>query len=82
MHRRTYTHPPTHSLTHSHTHLNTNQQQQSKSDFPYVTTLGGGYVEAPRAVLEWRKAGLLPSLTEKDYENLFSLTFVRVFGEE
>jgi len=53
-----------------------------KSDFPYVATLGGGYVEAPRAVLEWRKAGLLPSLTEKDYQNLFCGAFLKVFGEE
>lgn len=51
------------------------------SDFPYVTTLGGGYVEAPRAVLAWRERGLLPSFTEEDFANLFSGTFERVFGE-
>lgn len=51
------------------------------SDFPYVTTMGGGYVEAPRAVLQWHKEGLLPSFTPRDFENLFAGTFVRVFGE-
>ncbi|EWM29437.1 hypothetical protein Naga_103395g1, partial [Nannochloropsis gaditana] len=50
------------------------------SDFPYVCTLGGGYKEAPRAILAWKAAGLLPSLTETDYENLFSGTYCRVFG--
>lgn len=57
------------------------QNQQQNSDFPYVTTLGGGYVEAPRAVLAWKEQGLLPSFTDEDYANLFSDTFVRVFGE-
>ncbi|GAB5029448.1 amidohydrolase family protein [Nannochloropsis oceanica] len=50
------------------------------SDFPYVTTMGGGYAKAPRTVLEWRQAGLLPSLTERDYQNLFSGTYLKVFG--
>jgi hypothetical protein len=43
--------------------------------------MGGGYVEAPRAVLQWHKEGLLPSFTPRDFENLFAGTFVRVFGE-
>lgn len=54
---------------------------QTRSDFPYVTTLGGGYVEAPRAVLAWKERGLLPSFTEEDFANLFSGTFERVLGE-
>jgi hypothetical protein len=48
------------------------------SDFPYVQTLGGGYIEAPRAVLEWRDEGLLPSMTEQDFKNLFAGTVVRL----
>lgn len=51
------------------------------SDFPYVQSLGGGYVEAPRAVLQWQKDGLLPSMkSAQDFENLFSGTLVRLLG--
>lgn len=57
------------------------QHNTRHSDFPYITTLGGGYVEAPRAVLAWKERGLLPSFTDEDFANLFSGTFERVFGE-
>ena len=51
------------------------------SDFPYVQSLGGGYVEAPRAVLQWQKDGLLPSMkSSQDFENLFSGTLIRLLG--
>lgn len=51
------------------------------SDFPYVQTMGGGYVEAPRAVLNWHKQGLLPSMQSQDFENLFAGTVLRVLPE-
>lgn len=76
-------HTPTHhQRLHSLTHAPPLPPSPSTSDFPYVATLGGGYVESPRAVLEWREAGLLPSLTERDYHNLFSGTYLRMFGEK
>jgi hypothetical protein len=64
----------------SNIYLLTSDDFPLSSDFPYVCTLGGGYKEAPRAILAWKAAGLLPSLTETDYENLFSGTYCRVFG--
>ena len=49
------------------------------SDFPYVIQ-HGGYKENPQCILKWKEAGLLPSMKEKDYDNLFSGTFERVIA--
>lgn len=50
------------------------------SDFPFVLTLGGGYKENANCILKWKEDGLLPSMKERDYKNLFSGTFERLLG--